>query len=121
VAFEGPLQVEQKVREARVGASLDTTLAILTMLPILYFVQAVPALMATPPAAVLLLPMGLAYEVRRGAEQAEDRASRQPTPTHQAGAREYVREPAGRANIGRAKRILKRAGRRKPPVPGDEL
>jgi hypothetical protein len=34
---------------------------------------------------------------------------------------EYFRERGGRANIGRAKRILKRAGRGKPPVAGDEL
>jgi Glycosyltransferase family 87 len=48
-------------------------LAILTMLPILYFTQAVPALTAVPPAAVLLLLMGLAYEVRRRRESSEDR------------------------------------------------
>ena len=34
---------------------------------------------------------------------------------------EYFRERAGRANINRARRILKRAGRGKPPVTGDEL
>jgi len=34
---------------------------------------------------------------------------------------EYFRERSGRANINRAKRILKRAGRGKPPVAGDEL
>jgi hypothetical protein len=34
---------------------------------------------------------------------------------------EYFRERAGRANIGRAKRILKRAGKGNPPVAGDEL
>jgi hypothetical protein len=34
---------------------------------------------------------------------------------------EYFRERAGRANVNRAKRILKRAGRGKSPVPGDEL
>jgi len=30
------------------------------------------------------------------------------------------RKRASRANIGRAKRILARAGRGNPPVPGDE-
>ena len=34
---------------------------------------------------------------------------------------EYFRERAGRASIGRAKRVLKRAGKRKPPVSGDEV
>lgn len=34
---------------------------------------------------------------------------------------EYFRERSARANIERAKRILKRAGRGKPPVGGDEL
>ena len=34
---------------------------------------------------------------------------------------EYFRERAGRANVNRAKRIIKRAGRGKPPVTGDEL
>ena len=34
---------------------------------------------------------------------------------------EYFRERAGRANIEKAKRILKRAGRGKPPLAGDEL
>lgn len=34
---------------------------------------------------------------------------------------EYFRERSGRANINRAKRILKRAGRGRPPVAGDEL
>ncbi len=34
---------------------------------------------------------------------------------------EYFRERSGRANINRARRILKRAGRGKPPVAGDEL
>ncbi len=34
---------------------------------------------------------------------------------------DYFRERSGRANINRAKRILKRAGRGKPPVAGDEL
>ena len=34
---------------------------------------------------------------------------------------EYFRERSGRANINRAKRILKRAGRGKPPVAGDEI
>src|ERR1019366_8347471 len=33
----------------------------------------------------------------------------------------YFRERAGRGDAGRAKRILKRAGRGNPPVPGDEL
>ena len=34
---------------------------------------------------------------------------------------EYFRERAGRANVNRAKRIIKRAGRGKPPLVGDEL
>jgi hypothetical protein len=34
---------------------------------------------------------------------------------------DYFRERAGRANISRAKRILKRAGRGKAAVPGDEI
>jgi hypothetical protein len=34
---------------------------------------------------------------------------------------DYFRERAGRADIGRAKRILKRVGRGKAPVAGDEL
>jgi hypothetical protein len=34
---------------------------------------------------------------------------------------EYFRERAGRANIGKAKRILKRAGRGRPPITGDEI
>jgi hypothetical protein len=34
---------------------------------------------------------------------------------------EYFRERAGRASMGRAKRILRRAGKGKPPLPGDEL
>jgi hypothetical protein len=33
----------------------------------------------------------------------------------------YFRERAGRANIGKAKRILKRAGRGRPPITGDEI
>ncbi|MDQ2839715.1 MAG: BrnA antitoxin family protein [Acidobacteriota bacterium] len=33
---------------------------------------------------------------------------------------DYFRERASRANIGKAKRILNRAGRGKLPVPGDE-
>ena len=33
---------------------------------------------------------------------------------------EYFRERSSRANIDRAKRILRRAGRGKPPLPGDE-
>jgi hypothetical protein len=32
---------------------------------------------------------------------------------------DYFRERAARANIGKAKRILKRAGKGKAPVPGD--
>jgi hypothetical protein len=34
---------------------------------------------------------------------------------------DYFRERAARANISKAKRLLKRAGKNKPPVPGDEL
>jgi hypothetical protein len=34
---------------------------------------------------------------------------------------DYFRERAGRANISKAARLLKRAGKNKPPVPGDEL
>lgn len=34
---------------------------------------------------------------------------------------EYFLERAGRANIDKAKRILKRAGRGKPPMAGDEI
>jgi hypothetical protein len=34
---------------------------------------------------------------------------------------DYFRERAGRGNVGKAKRILKRAGRGNPPVQGDEL
>jgi hypothetical protein len=34
---------------------------------------------------------------------------------------EYFRERAGRADLGKVRRILKRAGRRKPPVAGDEI
>ena len=34
---------------------------------------------------------------------------------------EYFRERAARADIPKAKRILKRAGRGNAPVPGDEL
>ncbi len=33
----------------------------------------------------------------------------------------YFLTQAGRANLDRAKRLLKRAGRGKPPVPGDEI
>jgi hypothetical protein len=33
---------------------------------------------------------------------------------------DYIRERAARANIKLAKRILKRTGKGKPPVPGDE-
>lgn len=34
---------------------------------------------------------------------------------------DYFRERAARADLGKAKRILRRAGRGNPPVPGDEL
>jgi hypothetical protein len=34
---------------------------------------------------------------------------------------EYFRERSGRADLARAKRILKRAGKGKPPVAGDEI
>jgi hypothetical protein len=34
---------------------------------------------------------------------------------------DYFRERSGRANLAKAKRILKRAGKRKPPVAGDEI
>ncbi len=34
---------------------------------------------------------------------------------------EYFRERGQRGNVGRAKRILKRAGRGNPPTPGDEV
>jgi hypothetical protein len=34
---------------------------------------------------------------------------------------EYFRERAGRANVGSAKRILRRSGRGKPPSRGDEV
>jgi hypothetical protein len=34
---------------------------------------------------------------------------------------DYFRERSGRANIGQAKRILKKAGRGQPPVAGDEV
>ncbi len=34
---------------------------------------------------------------------------------------DYFKERAERANITRAKRLLNRAGKGKPPVPGDEL
>lgn len=34
---------------------------------------------------------------------------------------DYFRERASRANLDKAKRILKRAGRGKPPVAGDEI
>lgn len=34
---------------------------------------------------------------------------------------DFFRERAERANIPRAKRILKRAGRGNPPAPGDEV
>jgi hypothetical protein len=34
---------------------------------------------------------------------------------------DYFRERSGRADMSKVKRILKRAGRGKPPVPGDEI
>jgi hypothetical protein len=34
---------------------------------------------------------------------------------------EYLRERASRADLRKAKRILRRTGEGKPPVPGDEL
>jgi hypothetical protein len=34
---------------------------------------------------------------------------------------EYFRERGQRGNVEKAKRLLKRAGRGKPPAPGDEL
>jgi hypothetical protein len=34
---------------------------------------------------------------------------------------DYFRERASRGNIEKAKRILKRAGRGKPPIPGDKI
>jgi hypothetical protein len=34
---------------------------------------------------------------------------------------EYFRERSSRADMAKAKRILKRAGKGKPPVPGDEI
>jgi len=34
---------------------------------------------------------------------------------------DYFRERAGRANVGKAKRILKRLGRKIVPLPGDEI
>jgi hypothetical protein len=34
---------------------------------------------------------------------------------------DYFRERASRVNLNRAKRLLKRAGRSKPPIPGDEI
>jgi hypothetical protein len=33
---------------------------------------------------------------------------------------DYFRERAGRGDVSKAKRLLKRAGRGNPPVPGDE-
>jgi hypothetical protein len=33
---------------------------------------------------------------------------------------EYFRERAQRGDVAKAKRLLKRSGRRNPPVPGDE-
>jgi hypothetical protein len=34
---------------------------------------------------------------------------------------DYFRERSGRADLAKAKRILKRAGKGKPPVAGDEI
>jgi hypothetical protein len=34
---------------------------------------------------------------------------------------DYFRERSSRANIGKAKRILKRAGRGRPPAAGDQI
>ena len=34
---------------------------------------------------------------------------------------EYFRERGAKGDVAKAKRLLKRAGRGKPPVPGDEL
>ena len=34
---------------------------------------------------------------------------------------DYFRSRAGRSNLSKAKRLLKRAGKNKPPMPGDEL
>ena len=34
---------------------------------------------------------------------------------------EYFRERSSRADMAKAKQILKRAGKGKPPVPGDEI
>jgi len=34
---------------------------------------------------------------------------------------DYLKERAQRANLPAAKRILKKAGKGKPPVPGDEI
>jgi hypothetical protein len=34
---------------------------------------------------------------------------------------EYFRERSSRADVGKVKRILKRAGKGKPPVAGDEI
>jgi hypothetical protein len=34
---------------------------------------------------------------------------------------DYFRERASRVNLNRAKRLLKRAGKSKPPIPGDEI
>lgn len=34
---------------------------------------------------------------------------------------EYFRERAGRADVSKALRILKKAGKGKPPVPGDQV
>ena len=34
---------------------------------------------------------------------------------------EYFRERSGRAKLGKAKRILKKSGRGKPPMAGDEV
>jgi hypothetical protein len=34
---------------------------------------------------------------------------------------DYFREPAARGDVAKAKRLLKRAGRGNPPIPGDEI
>jgi hypothetical protein len=34
---------------------------------------------------------------------------------------DYFRERSGRGNVGKAKRILKKAGRGQPPVAGDDV
>jgi hypothetical protein len=47
--------------------------------------------------------------------------SNRPSAAANAKAEDYFRERAQRGNIGKAKRLLKRAGRGNAPVPGDEL